>query len=42
MITDICSHCNEAIYPDDESVETSTDSFHVECAEQLGFQGDEG
>jgi hypothetical protein len=39
---DFCGNCKQQIYPNDERVETSSDSFHVECAESLGFQDDEG
>jgi len=41
-MNDICEYCKTPVYPDDESVSTSMNIYHVECAAELGFEDDEG
>lgn len=33
--TDICTHCHETIYPDDEKFTEGVRQYHFECAEAL-------
>jgi hypothetical protein len=33
--TDVCEHCKDTIYPDDEKFRFGMTLYHIECAEQL-------
>jgi hypothetical protein len=38
MMPDICAHCGNSIYPNDERVDTLSSHYHFECAESQNIE----